>query len=310
MFGPNWEHSLVNKELGYQALLEPDPCNDGVIPRTIMKIFDQCQQMRDQTGIEPRIYCSFVQIYCEKLYDLFQGKAESSQHLQIREDKIDGVFVEGLSEYLVGSVEDTMVLLQRGENNRITRETKSNISSSRSHSVFQIFLEIEEKAKGRVIKSKVNLCDLAGSEKIYLEEKFGERHLQEHKSINLSLSTLGKVVSALAKSAKTVVPYRESKLTRLLKDSLGGATTTILLAAVSPSQISLEETVSTLKFADRASKIKVKAKANAFSAKDDEIVKKLKREVSHLRDLLGMGPISKHELNEQLLNLKEENHRL
>ena len=164
-----------------------------------------------------------------------------------------------------------MLLLQRGETNRITRETKSNISSSRSHSVFQIVLETEN-SKGKILKSRINLCDLAGSEKIYLEERLGEKHMEEHKSINLSLSTLGKVVSALSKNQQ-VVPYRESKLTRLLKDSLGGNTTTILIATLNPLMQTIEESISTLKFADRASKIKVYSRANEFDAKDDALVK-------------------------------------
>jgi hypothetical protein len=163
-------------------------------------VFDQVIKIYEEENIRFNIYISFVQIYNEKLFDLFQDNG-SKAPLNIREDKFQGVFVEGLSEYIVHKVEDCMVLLQRGESNRITRETKSNIASSRSHSVFQILLE-SENSHGKLIKSKINLCDLAGSEKIYTEERLDEKHLEEHKSINLSLSTLGKVVSALAKSKK------------------------------------------------------------------------------------------------------------
>lgn len=217
--------------------------------------------------------------------------------------------MEGLSEYIVNSKEECLLLLQRGESNRITRETKSNIASSRSHSVFTIVLESED-IDGKVLKCKINLCDLAGSEKIFTEEKLGEKHMEEHKSINLSLSTLGKVVSALSKSKEgVVIPYRESKLTRLLKDSLGGQTNTVLLATLSPLNMSLEDSVSTLKFADRASKIKVHAKVNEFDSKDDALVKKLKREVMHLKDILQMRHHgTRHDVHQELLNLKEENH--
>jgi len=111
--------------------------------------------------------------------------------------------------------------------------------------------------------------------------------MEEHKSINLSLSTLGKVVSALSK-CWPVIPYRESKLTRLLKDSLGGNTTTILIATLNPLMSTIEDTISTLKFADWASKVKVHSKANEFDAKDDALVKRLWREVNHLKDILHM----------------------
>lgn len=144
-----------------------------------------------------------------------------------------------------------------------------------------------ENAWGKILKSWINLCDLAGSEKIYIEEWLGEKHMEEHKSINLSLSTLGKVVSALSKN-QSVIPYWESKLTRLLKDSLGGNTTTILLATISPLMTTIEETISTLKFADRASKVKVYSKANEFDSKDDALIKRLRREVHHLKDILHM----------------------
>lgn len=173
--------------------------------------------------------------------------------------------------------------------------------------MFQIVLETEN-AWGKILKSRINLCDLAGSEKIYLEEWLGEQHLEEHKSINLSLSTLGKVVSALSKNQQ-VIPYWESKLTWLLKDSLGGHTTTILIATVNPLNSTIEETISTLKFADRASKIKVYSKANEFDAKDDALVKWLRWEVLHLKDILLMrNHGTKNDINQEILHLKEENH--
>lgn len=219
--------------------------------------------------------------------------------------------MEGLTEYIVNNVTDCFMLLQRGESNRITRETKANISSSRSHSVFQILLEQEE-PDGKLTRSKLNLCDLAGSEKIYSEDRLGEKHLEEHNSINLSLSTLGKVVQALAKGkAGGLIPFRESKLTKLLKDSLGGDTNTILLATINPLASSIDETISTLKFADRASKIKVRAKKNQFDAKEDVLIKRLRREVNYLKDILQMRKnMTKQDMNQEMLNLKEENFKL
>ena len=116
------------------------------------------------------VYCSFLQIYNEKLFDLFQDR-ETSKQLNIREDKFTGIFVEGLSEYIVNNANDCFILLKRGERNRITRQTKSNINSSRSHTIFQLLIESDQANQdGMLIRGKLNLCDLAGSEKIGLEE--------------------------------------------------------------------------------------------------------------------------------------------
>lgn len=136
-------------------------------------------------------------------------------------------------------------MLRRGEHNRITRATKSNQASSRSHSVFQLVVEsVSPDSNGKLIRAKLNLCDLAGSEKISAEDKLSAGHMSEHKSINLSLSTLGKVIGALSKNSDlNHIPFRESKLTRLLKDSLGGKTSTILIGTISPLAMHTDETI-------------------------------------------------------------------
>lgn len=166
--------------------------------------------------------------------------------------------------------------------------------------------------KGNIRRCKLNLCDLAGSEKIDTEERLGQQHMEEHKSINLSLSTLGKVISVLAKNIKSAnVPYRESKLTRILRDSLDGKTNTILIATVSPLNIHLDETISTLKFADNAKQVLVKASVNEVSAKDDAVVQKLRREVQHLKDILNMRRTKNdNDVQRELLSLKEQNYKL
>lgn len=197
--------------------------DEGMIPRSIKQVFSDIKEKYETSMMEFTVYWSFIQIYNEKLYDLFQD-TNASTPLQIREDKYSGVFVEGLSEYVITSPEDCLYLMRRGEFNRITRQTKSNQASSRSHSVFQLVIEnVNHDNNGKLIRAKLNLCDLAGSEKIHAEEKLTDNHMEEHKSINLSLSTLGKVVAALSKNKELQhIPFRESKLTRLLKDSLGG----------------------------------------------------------------------------------------
>jgi hypothetical protein len=140
---------------------------------------------------------------------------------------------------------------------------------------------------GCFIRAKLNLCDLAGSEKINKYEDMSGQHFEELKTINLSLSTLGKVISALGKKKSTKhIPYRESKITRFLQDSLGGKTKTFLVATVSPGEDCVEETISTLKFADRAKQVMVRAKANKISGSDDALVRRLQQEIQHLRDIL------------------------
>lgn len=163
---------------------------------------------------------------------------ETKKPLKIREDQDDGIYVEGLSEYIVQSEQDCFALLRRGELNRITRQTRKNMLSSRSHSVLQLLVESDQADKrGFFMRAKLNLCDLAGSEKIHgLDDVQTSVHMNELKTINLSLTTLGKVISALSKEAKQQkaqsqyftpkgksnyfrkphIPYRDSQLTRIL----------------------------------------------------------------------------------------------
>ena len=174
--------------------------------------------------------------------------------------------------------------------------------------------------RGFLKRAKLNLCDLAGSEKINKEEEMGNKHFQELTTINRSLTTLGKVISALAKGGSggsrtpapgNYVPFRESKLTRLLQDSLGGSTRTCLVATVSPIVDCAEETISTLKFADRAKQVMVRAKINEINAADDALVQKLQKEVMHLREVLSLRRKGgRHDFQGQLIMLKEENQKL
>ena len=288
-------------------------------PRAIQHLFRLISSEQDRTGDLNRftVFCSFLQIYNENLYDLLQdNKLEHS--LKIREDKLTGIFVEGLAEYVVTNAKECYSLMRRGERNRITKATKANIHSSRSHSIFQLWVETDQVDKrGMLKRAKLNLCDLAGSEKINKEENMSKVHFTELKTINLSLTTLGKVISALSKSKKLKstsiskspkkegkvnstlhaqsfkgsstgkvsslnvkiekkvqsIPYRESKLTRLLQDSLGGNTRTWLIATVSPTIDSADETISTLKFADRAKQVMIKIKVNELDAADETLVK-------------------------------------
>lgn len=311
MFGPNWENSLRgNMAVEYQEQSLPGEElyvetteRHGVIPRAIYKLFSEAGEGR-------KVSCSFVQIYNEKLYDLLQDK-ESKYPLSIREDKQTGMFVQGLVEFPVGSMEQCLTLLFTGEKNRIIRQTKLNMFSSRSHTVFQLFISsLQGGSEECVTKAKLNLCDLAGSEKVSPEMAMNMKHLEELRSINLSLTTLGKVIAAL--STKTPhVPYRDSKLTKILKDSVSGNTRTCLIATVSPTAECADETISTLAFANSAKKVKTNACRNEVLVSDAVQVKKLQQELQYMKDLLQIkrrGGIG--DLHRQLITLKHENNRL
>lgn len=259
----------------------------GVIPRVIKEIFETAKK---DNVLTMAVYCSFVQIYNEQLFDMLRD-ASMMQPLTIREDKNE-IYVQGLSEYHVKSVHDTMQLLRIAEENRAIRETHMNQFSSRSHSIFQLYVEQKLVAEdgGEVsLRAKYNLVDLAGSEKWNLGKQMMSEHVAEMNNINLSLTTLGMCISSLAKKSmgkEAHVPYRDSKLTRLLQDSLGGNAKTVLIATISPSRANADESISTLKFADRAKQVMVRAVVNETRPVDYAMVQRLQKEVEHLRGLL------------------------
>ena len=268
----------------------------GIIPRAINDIFLLTQ---DPDVKQFSVLCSFVQLYNENCYDMLCDSSMGSA-LAIREDVTGEIYVQGLSEYIVKSIGDTLHLLRTAEENRAIRETNMNQYSSRSHSIFQIMLEQKKTAAdgGEItLKAKFNLVDLAGSEKWNTKQDMTNDHISEMTNINLSLHTLGKCISVLVKRSKnnkngggggnnTHIPYRESKLTRLLQDSLGGNSRTFLIATVSPSSSNVDESINTLKFADRAKQVMVQAKVNESRPIDHAMVKSLQTEVRNLKGLL------------------------
>jgi len=260
----------------------------GVIPRAVQDVFDLAEQ---KNVIQLSVYCSFVQIYNEQLFDMLRDASMMSP-LTIREDQRGEIYVQGLSEYNVKNVNDTLQLLRVAEENRTVRETYMNQFSSRSHSIFQIYVEQKRVAAdgGEVyLRAKFNLVDLAGSEKWNTKKHMREEHIVEMTNINLSLHTLGRCISSLASISMgkdAHVPYRESKLTRLLQDSLGGNARTFLIATISPSKSNAEESISTLKFADSAKRVMVQAIINETRPVDHALVMRLQGEVERLRSLL------------------------
>lgn len=249
----------------------------GIIPRSVMTVFNEIETVDIET--EFTIRCSMLEIYRERLNDLLIPQ-DMQINLKIKEAPQRGIYVDGLTEECVGDPKELFECIDYGNSNRKIASTEMNSESSRSHSLF--FLCVEQKfTNGTEKKGQLNLVDLAGSEKIHKTKVEGE-NLEEAKKINLSLSALGNVINSLT-SGKDHIPYRDSKLTRLLQESLGGNYKTTLMVACSPHPRNFEETISTLKFAIRAKTIKNKPKVNvkrsaAYYIKKIECLKKDLRE--------------------------------
>jgi hypothetical protein len=234
------------------------------------------------------VRASYLQIYNESISDLLKA-GDGRGSLQIREDKKRGVFVEGLSEWAVRTPHEIYALMQRGAAARATAATKMNDVSSRSHAVFIMIVEqmIAGASNSKQIRvGKLNLVDLAGSERVRVTGATGKR-LEECKKINQSLSALGNVIAALTdpKQTRNHIPYRDSKLTRLLEDSLGGNCKTTMMAMISPAYDSFAESLSTLKFATRAKKVKNEARINE-DVDHRALLRKYELELKKLREEL------------------------
>ena len=227
----------------------------GIIPRMIKHVFDYIYK---QEGTEFMIKVSMIEIYQEKIRDLLDI---TRVNLPIREDNIKGIYVDGCSERYVGCDNDVLSALDLGSANRAQAATNMNEHSSRSHSIFILTINQTNKKEGFSKVGKLYLVDLAGSEKISKTGATGHT-LEEAKIINKSLTTLGRVINNLTDGKSSHVPYRESKLTRVLQESLGGNSKTCLIITCSPSIYNESETLSTLRFGERAKKIKNKPKIN------------------------------------------------
>ncbi|XP_062594579.1 kinesin-like protein KIF14 [Saccostrea cucullata] len=277
----------------------------GIIPRFCKELFsraDQDQEVtRDSEMVKINVEISFFEIYNEKIHDLLASckeKGGKKPTLKVREHPVLGPYVEGLSTYVVNSFEDVEGWITLGNKNRATAATGMNDKSSRSHSVFTLVLtqtrteEIEGIQHDHSITSKINLVDLAGSERQSQAQTSGER-LREGANINKSLLTLGKVISSLSeqsimgsKKKKSFIPYRDSVLTWLLKESLGGNSKTAMIATISPSHLHIEETLSTLRYAKQARAIVNLARVNEDPKA--RMIRELKSEIDRLRSQSGV----------------------
>lgn len=229
----------------------------GVIPRIVQQIFANIQT--SPFTIEYTVKVSYMEIYMERIRDLLMP---SNDNLPIHEEKNKGVYVKGLVEVYVSSVEEVYEVMRRGGNARAVASTNMNQESSRSHSIFVITITQKNTETGSAKSGQLFLVDLAGSEKVGKTGASGQT-LEEAKKINKSLSALGMVINSLTDGKSSHIPYRDSKLTRILQESLGGNSRTTLIINASPSSYNDAETLSTLRFGMRAKAIKNKARVNA-----------------------------------------------
>ena len=255
-----------------------DPNLKGIIPNAFSHIFGFIKTEGESKRFLVR--CSFVEIYNEEVRDLL---GDSNKKLDIREDPKKGTFVKDLTYVTLKDTEDIQNCLDKGNKNRHVGATSMNDQSSRSHSLFTVYLEIEE--NGKIRSGKLNLVDLAGSERVGKTNATGQT-FDEGKKINLSLTALGSVIDALSFNRKHI-PYKDSKLTRLLADSLGGNTKTVMFANISPASYNYDETVGTLRYASRAKLIKNAPKVNEDPK--DALLRQYEEEIKKLKEQLANG---------------------
>eukprot|EP01102_Stenamoeba_stenopodia_P019656 TRINITY_DN7471_c0_g1_i1.p1 TRINITY_DN7471_c0_g1~~TRINITY_DN7471_c0_g1_i1.p1 ORF type:complete len:934 (-),score=240.86 TRINITY_DN7471_c0_g1_i1:200-3001(-) len=251
----------------------------GIVPRAIAHIFSYINSQ--PSGIEFAIKCSFLEIYMENIRDLLNP---SKTNLRVRESPSRGIWVEGATEEFVTCEQDIADLIEVGNTARAVSSTGMNQVSSRSHSVFMLTIE-QKNEDGSTKRGKLNLVDLAGSEKISKTGAEGQT-LEEAKKINQSLSALGNCIHSLTEKGRGHIPYRDSKLTRILQESLGGNCKTTLIITASPHEFNYDETVSTCQFGARAKTIKNQAKVNQQKSVAElmALVEQLTKELSALQN--------------------------
>nr|AAR39436.1 kinesin family member 3 [Dictyostelium discoideum] len=260
-----------------------DPNGDqelrGIVPRMIETVFEFIKNADE--NIEFGVKASYIEIYMERIRDLLDPRKDN---LKVREEEGKGVWVEGTSEVFFYREEDILDVINTGISNRAIAETRMNAESSRSHSIFILTIQQKNLKVGSIKTGKLYLVDLAGSEKISKTGAQGTT-LDEAKMINKSLSSLGNVINALTDGKSTHIPYRDSKLTRVLQESLGGNSRTTLIINCSPSSYNEAETISTLRFGSRAKNIKNKAKINQerSAAELKILLSKAENEIENLK---------------------------
>ncbi|XP_037953283.1 kinesin-like protein unc-104 isoform X9 [Teleopsis dalmanni] len=288
----------------YTMMGKQEEHQEGIIPMICKDLFNRIHDT-ETDELKYSVEVSYMEIYCERVRDLLNPKNKGN--LRVREHPLLGPYVEDLSKLAVTDYQDIHDLIDEGNKARTVAATNMNETSSRSHAVFTIFFTqrrhdtMTDLTTEKV--SKISLVDLAGSERADSTGAKGTR-LKEGANINKSLTTLGKVISALAeiaskqkKSKKAdFIPYRDSVLTWLLRENLGGNSKTAMIAAISPADINYDETLSTLRYADRAKQIVCKAVVNEDA--NAKLIRELKEEIQKLRDLLKAEGIEVQEEDE------------
>ena len=281
--GAGKSHTMVGRD-------EPSELR-GIIPNAFEHIYEHVG-MESSNETHYLIRASYYEIYNENIIDLLatnnasNATSSTKQGLELKESPDSGVYIKGLTSKVVKSVEEINAVLRRGNKNRSIGATLMNQGSSRSHAVFCVVIEsqsLDEPGVEHIRVGKLNLVDLAGSERQSKTGATGER-LKEATKINLSLSALGNVISALVDGKSQHIPYRDSKLTRILQDSLGGNTRTVMCANAGPADYNFDETMSTLRYANRAKQIKNKPVINQDPK--DAMLREYKDEITSLRKQL------------------------
>jgi hypothetical protein len=260
------------------CMFGPESCRrgeQGIVPRTAEQVFDQISALTDDSS-EFTLRCSFLEVYREQMRDLLDP---DNQGLKVKELPQRGLYVHGLTREYVTCPDEVMHVLGTGNRARAIARTRLNEHSSRSHAIFMLQVE-QRSSEGTERLGKLTLVDLAGSEKVGKSGCVGET-LEEAKKINWSLSALGKVIDALAEQ-RPHVPYRDSRLTRVLEEALGGNCRTTLLVAASPLSQHYDETLSSMRFATRAKAVRNHAKVNYMYSSDQllVLVARLQRELA------------------------------
>ena len=278
----------------------------GIIPRAFAQIFAMIEQ-RGSSNTEFLVRASYLEIYNEEIRDLLSKN--TSNKLELKEAPDTGVYVRDLTSYVVKSTRECDKLRDFGAKNRHVGATAMNQDSSRSHSIYTITVEsceTREDGSPAIRMGKLNLVDLAGSERQSKTQASGDR-LKEATKINLSLSALGNCISALVDGKSQHIPYRDSKLTRLLQDSLGGNTKTVMVANLGPADWNYDETLSTLRYANRAKNIKNKPKINEDPK--DAMLREFQEEIARLKAQLersgGGGGAARRRRDERRLGRRE-----
>ncbi|XP_063408663.1 kinesin-like protein unc-104 [Mytilus trossulus] len=303
----------------YTMMGKNESGQQGIIPLLCEELFMKIKDVKSDKDLNYSVEVSYMEIYCERVRDLLNPS--NKNNLKVREHPLLGPYVEDLSKLAVQSFDDINNLIDEGNKARTVAATNMNETSSRSHAVFTIILtqkrhDATTNLTGEKV-SKISLVDLAGSERADSTGATGTR-LKEGANINKSLTTLGKVISALAecsvldnklsttkkKKKENFIPYRDSVLTWLLRENLGGNSKTAMIAALSPADINYDETLSTLRYADRAKQIMCKAVVNEDP--NARLIRELKEEVAKLREILQHEGI---EIEEGTMAAKKEGTR-